>query len=417
MIVLENKIIRKIADSYFVFFPSNGYFKTCADEKEAENTFNKGEPLKLVNIKQIPSMYTIHITNRCNLQCKYCFANSATANNIDMDKKTIKLIIKRLASLSIKRLCIDFHGGEPLLRFDLIEYALSICDQLLTDKEVVYTIQSNATLITDEMCRVFQQRNFVVGISLDGPLKIHDSNRVSSTGIGSFNKVIDKLELLKKYNIPYSIISVVTNPLDMYDIYQFFLQEKITKIKLIPVMPQGRAKKEMIDLEEYARIEAELFQKEIHSDKPILLMSSYVMLRKILFVDNSYMCMRNPCGAGINIMSFDEHGTIFPCDSMSGIAGIHELSFGSVHDDLLDIYETHTWKNITSHTTHTITPCKECKYQNICCGGCKSDVLNYYGDFNHPSPLCSYYQSILDYYYSILLQYPDKVIEYMKLFA
>jgi radical SAM protein with 4Fe4S-binding SPASM domain len=413
---MKDRIIEKIEDAYFVLFPSNGYFTMFENQKEAESVSNKGDNLRAVDIHQIPSMYTIHITNRCNLQCKYCFADSTSFNNIDMKSETMELVIKRLASLTIKQLCIDFHGGEPLLRFDLIKYALSLCDKFLSDKMMSYTIQTNATLINDEICRVLKDRNFVVGISLDGPQSIHDRNRVNVLEHGSFNNVMEKIKLLKKYKIPFSIISVITNPQDMYEIYAFFLENQIKKVKIIPVMPQGRAKKEMIDLKEYASCEAELLQLDLDSKTPILLISSYFMLRKMLYVDNSYMCMRSPCGAGINIMSFNEYGTILPCDSMSGIDAMDKISLGNIQDKMLNIHQLDTWKKITGHKIHAIIPCNICQYRNICCGGCKSDTLNFYGDLNHPSPLCAYYKSILHHYYNILAKYPGKTIRYMKLF-
>ena len=414
---MKDRIIKNIDDNYLVFFPSNGYFKICSNEIEAKNVINYNRTLKKINRKQAPSMYTIHITNRCNLRCKYCFSKSESENNIDMNKSTIELIIKKIVSSPIKKLCIDFHGGEPLLRFDLIKYTLLLCEKYLFDREITYTIQTNATLINEEVCKLFKQKKFNVGISLDGPASIHNQNRIYPTGNGSFNQVLKKIKLLKKNGIPFSIISVVTKTEEMYQMYDFFVKNDIRKVKFMPVMPQGRAKKEIIDLNKYADIESELLLKEIHSNNPILLMSSYIMLRKMICVDNSYMCMRNPCGAGINIISFDEYGNIFPCDSMSGIDNIDKLSFGNVCNKELNISQTPTWKEITNIKISSITPCNTCQYRNICCGGCKSDVLNFYGNFYHPSPLCLYYKKILDNYYTMITRYSKKIIDYMQLFS
>lgn len=413
---MNDKIIEKIDGSYLTFFPNNGYFSICSNLEEAKKAKNEGNTLKPVNIYASPSMYTLHITNRCNLYCDYCFANSDLKNNIDMSESTLELIIARIAETKSTQLCIDFHGGEPLVRFDLIEYCLSLCDELLKDKNITFTIQTNGTLINEKMCRVFKERNFVIGISLDGPKHIHDRNRKYATGKGSFKLVMNRIELLRKHQIPFSIISVVSKPEEMLETYNFFLEQKIKRVKFLPVMPQGRANKQLIDLKKYAEYEGMLLDFELNSSNPILLLSTYFMLRKIFYVDNSYMCMRKPCGAGINIISFDENGTILPCDSMSGINAIKNFSFGNVKDQNLNFHKLERWKSFINDSTNLIEPCSKCQYRNICCGGCKSDTLNFYGDFCNPSPLCIYYKNVLNQYYAMITKSPNKIIEYLKMF-
>jgi len=293
---------------------------------------------------------------------------------------------------------------------------LFLCDNHLKEKEVTFTIQTNGTLINEKICRVFKEREFVVGISLDGPQHIHDRNRKYESGKGSFSQVMNGIELLRKHKIPFSIISVVTDPEEMKESYSFFLEQAINRVKFLPVMPQGRAQKQLLDLEKYAESEGELLQLELNSSKPVLLMSTYFMLRKILYVDNSYMCMRNPCGAGINIISFDEKGTIFPCDSMSGINSVENFSFGNIKEQNLELYKLRTWENFICNTKNVAESCNMCQYRNICCGGCKSDVLNVYGNLYNPSPLCKYYKNILHQYYVMIVKSPDKIIKYMRKF-
>ena len=75
----------------------------------------------------------LKITNKCNLNCIYCY--NADKNEIkDMDFKTAKNSIDYILSDDADKLKIQFTGGEPLLNFDLIEKVIKYCNKNYNDK-------------------------------------------------------------------------------------------------------------------------------------------------------------------------------------------------------------------------------------------------------------------------------------------
>lgn len=62
--------------------------------------------------------YTIHLTDKCNLNCKYCYENK---KNMDISFENIKRIIDYEIKQKNKYAQIIFYGGEPLVREDLFE--------------------------------------------------------------------------------------------------------------------------------------------------------------------------------------------------------------------------------------------------------------------------------------------------------
>ena len=74
----------------------------------------------------------LKITNRCNLNCIYCYADNK--NSKDMDFKTAKNSIDYILSDDADKLKIQFTGGEPLLNFDLIEKVIKYCNKNYNDK-------------------------------------------------------------------------------------------------------------------------------------------------------------------------------------------------------------------------------------------------------------------------------------------
>ena len=66
------------------------------------------------------------------------------------------------------------------------------------NKDVTYSITTNATLLTDEIIDFFKQYEVEVTISLDGPKEIHNSKRIAAIdGRGSFEQVIKSLKKIK----------------------------------------------------------------------------------------------------------------------------------------------------------------------------------------------------------------------------
>ena len=118
-----------------------------------------------------------------------------------------------------------WHGGEPLVtginRFcDL----LAPFEKLRSQTLVRHSLQTNATLITDEWCRIFKEYNFHVGVSIDGPAP-QNANRIKWNGDATYDNVLKGVEKLKKHSIRFVVISVVSSanfdePQAFYDFFR-----------------------------------------------------------------------------------------------------------------------------------------------------------------------------------------------------
>jgi uncharacterized protein len=101
---------------------------------------------------------------------------------------------------------------------------------------IANALQSNGTLISDEMAAFFAENKFLLGISMDGPATIHDYYRRSPGGEGSHKLVEKGLAKLKKYQVEYNILTLVNNrncgqgPL----IYDYFYNRGERFLQFIP---------------------------------------------------------------------------------------------------------------------------------------------------------------------------------------
>ena len=118
----------------------------------------------------LPSLAVAKLTERCNLNCSYCYIEAGCQKTGMMDEKTaIRIVDEFIEMHKNDRLPLNysFHGGEPLLNFEIMkkvtEYAKPYRDRL------TLSIQTNGTLITDEIAEFLKENKIDVGVSIDGP--------------------------------------------------------------------------------------------------------------------------------------------------------------------------------------------------------------------------------------------------------
>lgn len=171
-------------------------------------------PLSLFSALPEVYMFIIGITEQCNLRCTYCCYSGAYKNNRSHSVKRMKSedideiydFIQRTAKK--RPLHIAFYGGEPLLQYSLIQYAVAKGHELLGD-EVVYSITTNATLLTSEKIDWLIAHNIEMVISLDGTRSFHDKHRVFANGNGSYDNVHDALSyIVEHYKQQRNLVSL-----------------------------------------------------------------------------------------------------------------------------------------------------------------------------------------------------------------
>ena len=89
---------------------------------------------------------TIHLTDRCNLACHYCYARHGT------DEMSFETAMSAIAECTADdpNPGIIFFGGEPLLKADLIFRIIAACERQ-SPRRFHYKVTTNGTLLTPEL--------------------------------------------------------------------------------------------------------------------------------------------------------------------------------------------------------------------------------------------------------------------------
>jgi len=171
----------------------------------------------------------------CNISCKYCYLPTRNDKSV-MSLETVIATFERVfASAYVGlQMTVIWHAGEPLvLPVSYYESAFQAIERLRpAEVEIRHSIQTNGTLVTKEWADFIRQWNIGVGVSIDGPRHMHDANRVTRAGKGTFDRAIRGARLLKEEGIPFHVISVLSKEAleRPEELYAFYLEEGIEDV-------------------------------------------------------------------------------------------------------------------------------------------------------------------------------------------
>lgn len=149
---------------------------------------------------------TILLTWACNFRCTYCYEGAGDQLSNTMTQESVDAVIEFLIATSEaqrgKYINIFLFGGEPLLNIDIGFYILDKIQEYCTnnDKVLICGIITNGSLLTEEILSKLQNYNCkMIQITLDGPPQIHNTRRIYKTGKGTFEQVLQSIQLTEKY--------------------------------------------------------------------------------------------------------------------------------------------------------------------------------------------------------------------------
>src|SRR5208283_2809438 len=125
-------------------------------------------------------MVQLHLTDRCNLRCSYCFEVRAERSSRAMSAATAKEIAARHMHEEGPHETVDFDfiGGEPLLVWDVIVSLVEYVHSQRWPKKFAFSFTTNGTLFTDDIKAWLDRHSCVAfGLSIDGTRTAHNLNR------------------------------------------------------------------------------------------------------------------------------------------------------------------------------------------------------------------------------------------------
>jgi uncharacterized protein len=308
-----------------------------------------------------------------------------------MDDELLEKYTKEyIKGQQVPEVVFAWQGGEPtLLGLEFFKKAVEFQEKFRKPgMRIENALQTNATMLTEEMCQFFADRHFLLGVSLDGPSVLHNRYRKDKGGNPSFDRVMAGIEMLKRYRVDFNILACVSaaNVVHPLKVYRFFRDEvKASYIQFIPIVERDHASgyqegekvtERSINGHQYGRFLIEIFDEWVRRDVGQVFVQIFdIALGAWLGSDPGLCVFSKKCG---NALAIEHNGDLYSCDHF--VEPRHFL--GNILDTpLVHLVTNEKQQKFGSDKWNSLTQyCRECPSLFACHGGCPKDRILYAPD-------------------------------------
>ena len=345
----------------------------------------------------------------CNLDCSYCFFLSKEelypGSTFRMSDDLLETYVQQLLEAHRdSEVTVSWQGGEPtLMGVDFFRRVADLVERHRRPDQVVeHTIQTNGTLIDDEWAAFLAEKDFLVGVSIDGPRELHDAYRVDKGGKPTFARVMSGLERLKAHGVRWNALTTVhhANEYHGLEVYRFLRDDLEARfVQLIPIVelpspggiPTGsEVTDRSVSPDGYGRFLVSVFDEWVRRDVGTVYVQMFdSTLASFVGVSGSLCVHSETCGTAL---ALEHNGDLYSCDHfvepehllgnitllplIEMVASAQQKAFGNAKRDSLPAY------------------CRSCDVRFACHGGCPKDRFTHTPD-GEPGLhyLCASYQT------------------------
>jgi radical SAM protein with 4Fe4S-binding SPASM domain len=312
-----------------------------------------------------PLVVAIEVTRECNLSCVHCYLDAGQRRPRELTEARLHEFVDDLARIGV--FCVQFTGGEPLLRretLDLVEHAHRL--------GMVTALATNGLLLTPEIVARLPQRNFSVGLSLDG---IGASVAVRGPR-ATFDELSRKVLLLRDAGVTFDAM-LTLNRVNMDEAAALiaWCDERDVFLEILDTQPFGRAKRNASILPQLGDIETDARAYQLKEELEDRFEKRHGPRKELIYPGFVSMCywinlLTRRCKGGRSMAYVTADGRVFPCSNCAseevlGAGSLSEASFGA-------IWQRDAWP-IRAITWDDYPECRGCDLAQppyYCCGRC-----------------------------------------------
>lgn len=331
------------------------------------------------------ALHIFVISLRCEHTCHYCQVSRVTENKeqFDMSVYHIDEGIKVMMQSPNPHITMEFQGGEALLAFDNVKYAILKAEEqaILHEKIITFVICTNLAPLTDNMLPFLKEHNVMISSSLDGPAFIHNQNRHRPQK-NSYEVTIAGLEKCRQILGEDNVSALLTTtslslnyPDEIVDEYVF---QGFRNIFLRPISPYGFAvyneKKNKYQTDLFLTFYKTAFKRIIdYNKKGYYIREDYatIILKKILTpFPVGYVDLQSPAGMINNVIVFNYDGKIYASDEARMLAEMKDYTFqlGVLGQNTYNeiFYGEKSLEIAENWTNESLAGCSDCAFQSYC---------------------------------------------------
>jgi len=343
----------------------------------------------------------LNISNKCNLKCKYCYANGGSYCSDEdlMTEETAIFALKRFYEHYKNIYVVQIFGGEPTMNMPVMK---AICNYITKHNKnaLVKTkigLVTNGTIMDDNFFAMVKKHDIQVTVSYDGDPLVNDIMRVYDGGEGTSDIILNNIKELKKQTGQPTTIEVtynqhhVDNRISVLDIIQF-VRETVGDIPLhiVPAGGEDTSSYVLKNRDEFIKSVDDVFNNPLDVSN-----CTYSLVQRIV---SSLMTKRNGehiCEAGFDTLSVSVKGDVYPCFMFTDV---EDMVMGSIYD--AELFTSVLFKSEVSRfhgfKKETISECNECFIKASCCGCLGINYLETGNAFNISHETCEMFRKMTE---------------------
>lgn len=365
--------------------------------------FNREMDLLRFHLK--PSAVYFNPTERCNLNCSYCYIpEPMRRSGQHMDRATVLDALERLhvyfrGHMPAERLPqVIFHGAEPLLTREAIFAGIEAYGDRFR-----FGVQTNATLLDDEAVTFLTSRGVGIGLSLDGPVaEISDRTRRHWNGKGVFDHVVRAIERLDGYPGYNVICTMTTENLPHLSGMVEFLHDRRVPACMLNVtrctLPRARANRGDDDDVAAAYIAALERTHQLYREtgrKLVVANFANILIAILAPTARRLMCDISPCGGGRSFFALAPNGDLFPCSEFIGLPAFNGGNL--FRQPVEEVLQSAPFRKVTDRKVEDVPGCDTCVIRHFCGSPCPAEAHEMNGGMEQKGAFCHFYEEQVRY--------------------
>jgi len=331
----------------------------------------------------------IQLTDQCNLRCPYCYIDKSPHRiESSLVKQSIEKILREIEEDGYTDLVIKYAGGEPTLCWDIINEVIDWTSSLQDcSVKIRHVLLTNGYSLSEDMLHAIGERKMSVSISLDGIGAVHDRQRATIGGDGSFLEIHKNISSLIELGVkPYILTTVTRNNQDQLQELAQYCTERGLGFRLSLYRGTGENRQnfegdheklasDLVDFYEW--FGNHLPEKNLHTNHR--------------FCDvNLLRPKATNCGIGKSSVAIDTSGKLAICQYQM------DRTIGDIRNDgVLDSLNRQNFYNPSKDNAKFVPECKSCQWLYTCANGCPLHLRSIRGTFTSVSSYCSVYSAVL----------------------
>ncbi|MBA3541988.1 MAG: 4Fe-4S cluster-binding domain-containing protein [Deltaproteobacteria bacterium] len=332
----------------------------------------------------------LHLTHDCNLRCPYCFTGKKFDREMTADtaKRTAEFVVD-YAKEHGQRAVFSFFGGEPMMAWERMQELVLHAEAVAKAAGVtaIFRMNTNGLLIKEEHLRFFEEHDLIFILSIDGNEAMHDAERKTEGGQGSFAPLAKKLPRFLEHN-PGLMASVVITPTNLphaADGLRFLLDTGFRYLIIKPDVTQVWTREHVTLLEQQYELIAEDYLARTRAGEEI-----YINLFDDKWINHAKGAegISIRCDVGTSQISISPSGNIYPCvrwvkEDEDTVPRLGDVWQGMLAEPLA---------KIRAESAAPKQPCGDCSYNDgRCANECACEHYSATGRIDTPAPaLCEH---------------------------